>query len=124
MPKQVENGKAFEYALAENYYKYLKENRHLAVELVEDKNYLHAKKCYEIQSDDQKQGFDLAALKTIETMLVIEPGLISEKDAQDILKIHIVSDKEGQLGDVRDIVFQRLETHPTWEIGLSAKKQP
>lgn len=121
MPTQVENGKAFEYALAVSYFKFLKDEKRLAVELVMDNPYRHAMRCYDIQSTIEKQRFDLAAQRTIETMVVIEPGLIAVQGTNDILKIHLAGDEEGEVGDVRDVVFRRLAIHPTWEIGFSAK---
>ena len=121
MPTQVENGKAFEYAIATSYYQYLKDELHLSVELVRDSAFEYTERCYNSLTEHAQQGFRQAALKTIETMLVIEPGLAAEKNASDTLKIHIAPDVEGQFGDVRDVIFQRLATRPIWEIGFSAK---
>ena len=69
--------------------------------------------------DAKKQGFDLAARNTIESMLKIEPGLYAQKNRDDVLSIMLQNDDEGKDGDVRDVVFSRI--NPSWEIGFSAK---
>lgn len=120
MPTQVQNGKAFEYSIATNYYNYLN-SIGIRVTLVQDAPFLNAKHCYDIQTDNAKRAFDNAATQTIETLLVLEPGLTAQKGKNDILKIHIAADAEGESGDVRDVVFQRDYSSPRWEIGFSAK---
>lgn len=121
MPSQVENGKAFEYSIAHCYYNYLKANVLNYVELQEDAFLDNAKSCYDMQSVDRKLEFDTASNKTIETLIAIEPGLSIERNRNDVLKIRIAADSEGQLGDVRDIILWRPNVNPVWEIGISAK---
>lgn len=79
MPTQVENGKAFEYAIAKAYSDFL-ESENKRVWLQGNDAFRHAKHCYEIQDLINQQGFYLAAQKTIETMVAIEPGLVSAKN--------------------------------------------
>lgn len=116
--KQVKNGKAFEYSLAHQYYLFLKSNN-IIVELVENSAMKVARNFYNSFSDDVKASFDNAAKQTIDTMLNIEPGLIAQKRSEDKLFIMLQNDAEGADGDVRDVVFRRI--NPTWEIGFSAK---
>lgn len=119
MPSQVENGKAFEYAIAKAYFDCLgSENNR--VWLQENDALVYARHCFEIQDEHSRQGFYVAAEKTIETMVAIEPGLISAKNLTDILSIRLASDSEGVIGDVRDVIFSRPNTS-SWEIGISAK---
>ena len=120
MPSQVENGKAFEYAIALAYYDYLKSISVLTW-LHEDSSLQNGRRCYEIQEDDKQIEFYLAAQKTIETMMAIEPGLVSAKNPSDFLSIRLASDAEGIIGDVRDVIFSRPNNSMGWEIGISAK---
>ena len=120
MPSQVENGKAFEYAIALAYYDYLKSISVLTW-LHEDSSLQNGRRCYEIQEDDKQNEFYLAAQKTIETMVAIEPGLVSAKKSSDFLSIRLASDAEGIIGDVRDVIFSRPNNSMGWEIGISAK---
>ena len=120
MPTQVENGKVFEYAIAKAYYDFLNANGTI-VFFQADENYIHAKSCFDIQNEINKNGFYTAALKTIETMVAIEPGLTAACNSEDKLKIRLASDLEGVIGDVRDVIFSRNYNNVFWEIGISAK---
>ncbi len=116
MPSQVENGKAFEFAIANAYYQHLLSNgQH--VQLQNDNNLVNVQNCYAAQTEKDKLWFDTAAQKTIETLVAIEPGLTSNRNLFDILNIRVASDLEGINGDVRDVIFSRQN----WEIGISAK---
>lgn len=116
MPSQVENGKAFEFAIANAYYQYLLSNgQH--VQLQNDNNFVNVQNCYLAQTEKDKLWFDTAAQKTIETLVAIEPGLTSNRNLFDLLNIRVASDLEGINGDVRDVIFSRQN----WEIGISAK---
>lgn len=86
MPSQVENGKAFEYAISKAYYDFL-ESENNRVWLQENDALVYARHCFEIQDENQQRGFYVAAEKTIETLVAIEPGLISAKNSSDILSI-------------------------------------
>ncbi len=120
MPTQVQNGKAFEYAIATNYYQYLLE-KGLNVVLEKDEQYYITKNCYDIQKERAKIAFDRAAVKTIETLLVLEPSLSNQVNTNDVLKIRIATDAEGENGDVRDVIFTRNQIRPRWQVGFSAK---
>lgn len=120
MPTQVENGKAFEYAIAKAYSDYL-ESENIRVWLQENDSFRHAKNCYEIQDLFSQKGFYLAAQKTIETLIAIEPGLVSAKNNSDFLNIRLAADSEGIIGDVRDVIFSRPNITSSWEVGISAK---
>lgn len=52
-------------------------------------------------------------------MLDIEPRLSNQLNDDDILELEIVSDKQGQRGDVRDVLA--IRSSQNWEIGVSAK---
>lgn len=120
MPSQVENGKAFEYAIAKVYNDYL-ESENNRVWLQDNVALNNAKRCFEIQEVSSQRGFYVAAEKTIETLVAIEPGLVSAKNQSDFLNIRLAADSEGIIGDVRDVIFSRPMANPAWEIGISAK---
>lgn len=120
MARPDENGKAFEYAIANSYFNFIKNNG-LNVSIVHDEAYLNAKKCFDIQHEKAQESFVRAATNTIETLVVLEPGLTTEKNNNDILKIRIAKDAEGIAGDVRDVIFSRDNIRPKWVLGFSAK---
>ena len=115
---QVRNGKAFEYALAKQYYEYLC-NEGVNVELLENDAFAVARNYYNGFTSAQKRRFDDSASATINTMIKIEPGLMYPNNNGNVLKIALNSDNDGAEGDVRDVVFKRES--PAWEIGFSAK---
>lgn len=116
--EQVKNGKAFEYALAEQYCKYINSQGVNAVIDVDDA-YKVAKSYYDEFDANIQYKYDSAAFQTIDTMVRIEPGLLAAKNEKDVLHIKLMKDSSGETGDVRDVVFSR--SHPSWEIGFSAK---
>ena len=118
MATQVKNGKAFEYAIAKVYHDAIS-SRGLLVELIEDEAFQKAKGYFDEFNDNIQKRYLAAAEATLDTMLKIEPGLTAQKNDNDILKIRLAKDAEGQAGDVRDVIFCRKKPH--WEIGFSAK---
>lgn len=118
MATQVKNGKAFEYAIAKVYHDAIKKQG-LLVELLEDEAFETAKRYFNEFSAAVQKRYLAAAKATLDTMLKIEPGLTAQKNVQDVLKIRLAKDAEGQAGDVRDVIFSRQK--PRWEIGFSAK---
>ena len=86
MPTQVENGKAFEYSIAINYYQYLKEQG-VDVILVEDAPYQNAKRCFEKQSGISKRAFNKASYQAIGTLTVLEPGFTAQKFTQHLFNL-------------------------------------
>lgn len=116
--KKVDNGKAFEYALATQYVEYLTKHNINTI-LVDDATCKHNRKCYQGIEEKERRRFDIAAHKTIETIMRLEPGLSTPNGDNDILCVSMQPDAAGMAGDVRDIVFKRMK--PSWEIGFSAK---
>lgn len=116
--QQVKNGKAFEYAIAKEYYNFLSEQS-VNVKIEEDSSFHNAEKYYLDFAKENQNRFDIAASATIASITKLEPGLVSQKNSTDCLTIRIAADSEGQGGDVRDVIFNRAKPH--WEIGFSAK---
>lgn len=115
---QVKNGKAFEYALLAQYALYLK-SVGVKVAVIEDSAYKNAKTFFENQDDLRQKKFNESAAATVDTIVKLEPGLVSARNDCEILYARLATDSEGQQGDVRDVIFQRQESG--WEIGFSAK---
>lgn len=116
--KQVKNGKAFEYAIASQYYNYLlREGVNAILEV--NAAFQTARSFYLGMDSEERNKFDKAACNTISTLVKIEPGLITNGKGNDVLKILLNEDSVGEDGDVRDVLF--LHNSPDWEIGFSAK---
>lgn len=114
----VQNGKAFEYALAIEYLSFVK-NLGLKAELVENSPTKTARSYFETSPLEERSRYLLASRSSIATMMKLETGFVSPKNGSDILKIRIASDSEGEYGDVRDVIFSRPISR--WELGFSAK---
>lgn len=115
---QVKNGKAFEYAIAITYVNYLKD-KGLKVMLEENRALWVAKDFYDSFPDYDQRRYVESARQTIDTMIRLEPGLSSPKNEDDILRVYLNEDGEGETGDVRDVIFKREQA--VWEVGFSAK---
>jgi len=115
---QVKNGKAFEYAIADTYTRYLSD-KGLNVALVENSALTVAKGFYDEFTSDEQRRYSEAAYQTIDTMVRLEPGLSAQKGSNDVLCVCLNDDAEGEDGDVRDVVFSRDDA--VWEVGFSAK---
>lgn len=114
----MKNGKAFEYALAKTYTDYI-QRAGVTVCLECNDALAVAKGYYDGFPQEQQNRFTFAAIQTIDTMVKLEPGLLAQNNAHDPLLIFLNSDSHGIGGDVRDVVFRRM--NPSWEIGFSAK---
>lgn len=114
---QTINGKAFEYALLNEFLERLKART--SVSVVENEPYKTALKCF-VRFDEKEQGhYKLVASFAVNFLLDIEPRLANGISDKDILQLEIVADKAGQTGDVRDVLA--IRSLQKWEIGISAK---
>lgn len=114
---QTINGKAFEFALLNEFLERL--SIITIVSVVENEPYKTAKKCL-LSFDEKEQGqYRLVASFAVNFLLDIEPRLSNGINGSDILQLEIVSDKRGQSGDVRDVLA--IRSLQKWEIGISAK---
>jgi hypothetical protein len=114
---QTINGKAFEYALLKEFLERLKAVT--TVSVIENDPYKTALKCFLSFSEKDKSHYSLVASFAVNFLLDIEPRLSNGISDKDILQLEIVSDKEGQTGDVRDVLA--IRSLQKWEIGISAK---
>lgn len=117
MANQTINGKAFEYALLLEFHERLKVLTKITI--TENEPYKTAKNCFDRFTEIEQDIFRITASASINFLLDIEPRLSNGISEKDILQIEIVSDKQGQTGDVRDVLL--IRSLQKWEIGISAK---
>ncbi len=114
--RQTVLGKAFEYACALAI-------RHAAGEqdvVTEETPQLHkARFYYEKEINEQeKTNINLSAAAGVRILLRYEPQILYPQGNEPLI-ISLVSDQQGQTGDVRDVLCLRKQN--AWEIGISCK---
>lgn len=114
---QTINGKAFEYALLNEFLERLQTITKVGV--VENEQYKTAKKCFDTFEEEEQGHYKLVSSFAVNFLLDIEPRLSNGISDKDILQLEIVSDQKGQSGDVRDVLA--IRSLQKWEIGISAK---
>lgn len=114
---QTINGKTFEYALLKEFLERLKVITNVSV--VENDPYKTALKCFLSVSEKEQSHYTLVASFAVNFLIDIEPRLSHGINNTDVLQLELASDKEGQIGDVRDVLA--IRSLQKWEIGVSAK---
>lgn len=114
---QTKNGKAFEYALLNAFLERLEILT--SVSVIENEVYKIAKKYYESFGKTERGLYNLNASFAVNFLIDLEPRLSNGINKGDVLQLEIVSDKQGQAGDVRDVLA--IRSLQKWEIGISAK---
>lgn len=115
MPKSDQIGRAFEYACIHAFREAFAKLR--PVSIVENENYFNDQKAWNGLDSETKAIMRKQAESSIPTLYALEPN-ITENDG-DILILRLQSDREGVVGDVRDILLIREEKN--WSIGISVK---
>jgi len=115
--KQMISGKSFEYALLRQFYEKLEGKTE--VQIIENKSFCIAKKCFENLSAKKGSEELLYASCAVNTLIDLEPRLSHSVSQDDILQLELQKDTEGRKGDVRDVLIVRCLQK--WEIGISAK---
>ena len=114
---QTKNGKAFEYALL---HAFLERLEILTTVLVLNNEPLKTAKKYFDSFNQTEQGlYNLNASFAVNFLIDLEPRLSNGISQDDKLQLEIVPDKQGQSGDVRDVLA--IRSLQNWEIGISAK---
>lgn len=114
---QTKTGKAFEFALLDAF---LERLSILTTVVVIDNDPYRIAKGFFYGFNEVEQGlYKLNASFAVNFLIDLEPRLANGINKNDILQLEIVPDKQGQLGDVRDVLAIRLLQK--WEIGISAK---
>lgn len=117
MASQVINGKAFEFAILDEFYHRLKNITSIIIKTNE--SYRIAKGFFDSFKESEQETFRITASSAINFLIDIEPRLSNGINKDDILELEIASDKRGQSGDVRDVIL--IRSIQKWEIGISAK---
>ena len=117
MATQVLTGKAFEYALLLEFYERLKNLT--SVTIIDNEPLKNAKKCFESFDEPEQSTYRITSSAAVNFLLDIEPRLSNGISEHDTLQLEIVSDQQGQTGDVRDVLL--IRSLQNWEIGISAK---
>lgn len=115
--KQTITGKAFEYSLLNAFLERLDIISNVTV--VDNEPLKTAKRCFDSFSQKEKGLYSLNASFAINFLIDLEPRLSNGISKDDLLQLEIVSDKQGQIGDVRDVLA--IRSLQKWEIGISAK---
>jgi len=115
--KQTITGKAFEYALLNAFLERLQTITNISV--IDNEPLRTAKKCFDTFSKTDKGLYNLNASFAVNFLIDLEPRLSNGINKSDVLQLEIVSDKQGQIGDVRDVLA--IRSLQKWEIGISAK---
>lgn len=114
--RQTILGKAFEYACAVALQKATESQ---AVVLEDTSQLRKAQGYYEDElTDKEREKFDKAAAAGVRILLRFEPQVLNPFDNVPLI-LTLVSDEEGQAGDVRDVLCLRKQNE--WEIGISCK---
>ncbi len=116
MTKQIEQGKAFEYACLLCLYESLRHTQ--SVSIVENESYNIAKRYYEGVGEEMQSSLDQASVAALGAILRLEPRL-KHPDGNEPLIISLQEDAKGKDGDVRDVLCIRQKNG--WEIGISCK---
>lgn len=117
MAIQVLTGKAFEYALLLEFYERLK--NFTSVAIIDNDPLKNARKCFESFDEPEQSTYRITSSAAVNFLLDIEPRLSHGISEHDTLQLEIVSDQQGQTGDVRDVLL--IRSLQNWEIGISAK---
>jgi HaeIII restriction endonuclease len=105
---QVDNGKAFEYTVAQAL------SEALEVPIIESSEFQNTKNCFDKVSPKLQNRFPIASTLAIQHIVEKESKNIAKNEPKGIW---IASDSNGQKGDVRDVVVQSDDS----ELGISCK---
>ena len=104
----MDNGKAFEYTVAQAL------SEALEVPIIESSEFQNTKNCFDKVSPKLQNRFPIASTLAIQHIVEKESKNIAKNEPKGIW---IASDSNGQKGDVRDVVVQSDDS----ELGISCK---
>lgn len=108
-------GRAYEYICIETLNNEINKYRNSVIE--KSSTYEIAKECWQIIDEESKENLENSALSAAYSIFDLEPMITEDDDDNLVLKMQ--KDKEGEIGDVRDIIM--IRNAAKWEIGLSIK---
>lgn len=115
MPKSNTIGRAFEYICIQCLQEAISSIRPVSV--IENDGYQQDKKDWEHIDADTQEVMKKEAKAIIPTLCELEPMI--EENTDDVLQLRLQADKEGIVGDVRDILL--IRERENWIIGISVK---
>lgn len=86
-------------------------------EIEENSNFSIAKECWDCIDFKLQQTLIKSAKTAVFAIFDLEPMILDDKNDKLVLKLQ--KDREGEIGDVRDIIIDRRNVK--WQIGLSIK---
>ncbi|MBQ8565882.1 MAG: HaeIII family restriction endonuclease [Bacteroidaceae bacterium] len=113
--KSNNQGRAFEYACICALKETISKIR--PVSIIKNSSLIAAKRAWDTIPTHNQNLYKISAISATASILKSEPRIIESNN--DVLELSIQTDKQGTLGDVRDILIIRKSL--TWEIGLSVK---
>lgn len=115
MPNSDMIGRAFEYICIQRLKDEISKIR--PTEIIESPNYFQDKNDWDLLDDNMKEVMIKEVECAIPTIIELEPMI--EENKGDVLALRLQSDREGAVGDVRDILLIRQQE--SWMIGISLK---
>lgn len=109
-------GRAFEYSFINELYKSIQ--KHCGVVLVKNTQYRTCKGSWDRVPKTVQKDLALSAKIAVDKLLKSEPYLC-DSTSVDPIELLIQPDRRGELGDVRDVVAQRISVN--WNVGFSLK---
>lgn len=114
--KSNDYGRAFEYACIEIFYnELLKIVKNVIV--TKNSSFFADQHAWNSLDEQMKNSLILSASAVFKTIADLEPLMIDDDGTE--LTLYLQSDKNGEEGDVRDLVISKKDIK--WEIGLSLK---
>jgi len=110
-----DQGRALEYSTLMVFEKEI--SRFRLVKVDKNSSFVSAKKAWDKINPQLKETFEKCANAAVKVLFDLEPIILENGD--DTLELKIQSDKEGVIGDVRDVLI--IRSGIKWEIGLSIK---
>jgi len=107
-PTQVENGKAFEFAIASAF------SAQLDAPIKAGRELELSKRCFEKIEPEKQKRFHRSAVAAVAHILQLEDAQFRPRPR---VRIRFNNDREGQSGDVRDVLVE----HSNNELGVSCK---
>lgn len=115
MPNSDNIGRAFEYICIQCLKEEISKLR--PVKVIENNNYFQDKNDWDCLNLSTKLIMEKEAKAALPTLRDLEPMI--EENTGDILTLRLQSDREGVIGDVRDILL--IRDSENWIIGISVK---
>lgn len=99
------NGRAYEYICLMTLFNDISKN--CKVRIIENSSFASSKKAWNSIEKNMQNLLEISAKTASKKLFELEPIILDDSNADDILGLKIQSDENGIIGDVRDIVIFR-----------------